>query len=127
MLHSNGDKKERQLRQELLALETCVRYWPIHTKGCLGICSRNFNGPNSGSGSAPVTTSSRLLCELLSPTLDALAMRQRPVGVGVIRRLEVERVGKDILVTPSTKIREKKLSSWKDNHVSQQAREHLHT
>ena len=126
LLHSDGGKKERQLRQEILALETFVRYWPIHAKGRLGKYSRNFNGPSSGSGSAPVATVSRLLRELLSPTLDALAMGQHPLDVGVIRGSEVKRVGEDILVTAFMKMREKKLSSRKDDHVSQQVREHLH-
>ena len=74
-----------------------------------------------------MTTASRLLRELPSPTLYALAMGQHPLDIGVIRESEVTRVGEDILVTPFTKIREKKLSSWKDDHVSQPVREHLHT
>ena len=93
----------------------------------MGICSRNFNGPNSGSGSAPVTTVGRLPRELLSPTLDAVAMGQHPMAIEVIRGSKVERVGEDMLVTPFMKMRENKLSSWKDDHVSQQVREHMYT
>ena len=33
LLHSNGSVKERQLRQEILALETLVRYWPTPDQG----------------------------------------------------------------------------------------------
>ena len=87
----------------------------------------NFNGPNSRSDSAPVAMANRLLHELPSLMLDALAMRKDPLNVGVIRRSEVKRVGVDIIVTPFVQMRDKKLSSWKDDYVSQQVREHLHT
>ena len=73
LLHSDGSKKKRQLGQDMLALETLVRYWPTHDKGRSGKYSRNFNGPNSGSDLAPVAAASRLLRKLPSPTLDALA------------------------------------------------------
>jgi hypothetical protein len=128
LVHSDGSEKERQLRQKILALATFVRYWPIQTVGRSGKSSRNFNGPNSGSSSAPATTASRLLRELLSPTLYALAMGHHPMDTRVIRvrRSKVERVDDDILVTLFMKIREKKLSSRKYDHVSQQVRKHLH-
>ena len=122
LLHSDGDEKERQLRQESLALETLVRYWPTHTKGRSGKYSRHFNGPNSRSGSAPVATTSRFLCELLSTTLDALAMGKHPLNVGVIRGSKVKRVGMDIIVMPFMQMRDKKLSSRKDDHGLQQVR-----
>ena len=127
LLHSDGSANERQLRQAMLALASFVRYWPIQTVGRSKKYPRNFNGPNSGSGSAPVTTVGRLPRELLSPTLDAVAMGQHPMAIEVIRGSKVERVGKDILVTPFMKMRENKLSSWKDDHVSQQVREHMYT
>ena len=74
-----------------------------------------------------MTTANRLLRELPGPTLDALAMGQHPLNIGVIRGSKVERVGEDMLVTPFMKMREKKLLSRKDDHVSQQMREHVHT
>ena len=114
------------MKQESFALETFVRYWPIQTVGRSRKYSRNFNGSNSGSGSAPVTTARRLLRELPSPTLGALAMGQHPMDIGVIKGSQLVRVGKDILVTQFMKLLEKKLSSQKDDNMSQRAREHLH-
>ena len=41
------------------------------------------------------------------------------MDIGFIKGSKVVRVGEDILVTPFMKMREKKLSSRKDDHVSQ--------
>ena len=125
LLHSNGGKPERQLKQESFALETFVRYWPIQTVGRSRKYSRNFNGSNSGSGSVPAATVNRLLRELPSPALDALVMGKHPENLEVIQGSKSLRVGADILVTPCMRVREKALSSRKDE--SQRVREHLHT
>ena len=127
LLPSDGSEKERQLRQEIVALEIFMCYWSIHSKGHSGNYSRNFNGLNSGSSSAPVATTSRLLHELQSQTLDVLAMGQHTLDVGVIRGSAVKRVGVNIIVTPSMKTRDKKLSICNADHVSQQVRERPYT
>ena len=90
----------------MVAPETFVCYWLIQIVGLSGKYSRNFNRPNSGSGSAPVTIDSRLMREFLSPTLDALATGKHSLNVGVIRGSEVKRVGADIIVTPSMQMRD---------------------
>ena len=109
MLHSDGSEKKNQLKQDILAPGTFVCYWLIQTKGRSGQYPRYFNGPNSGSGSAPVATASRLLRELLSLMLDALVMGKHPKNLGVIQRSKVIRVGEYILVTPCMRVREKTL------------------
>ena len=120
LLNSDGSKKERQLRQEILALEKHVRYWSIPDRGNTtphngrsGKYSRTFNGPNSGSGSALVAMTSRLLCELPSPTLDVLDAGKSLFKAGVIKGPEDKRFGMDIIVTSAMQMRDKKLSSQK--------------
>ena len=71
-----------------------------------------------------MATVNRLLRELLSPTLDALAMGEYPLNIAVIRGSEVKRVGVDIRVAPFMQTRDKRLSSRKDDHVAQHVREH---
>ena len=96
LLHSNVSKKETQLRQEILAFETFVRWWPVQGMGRSGQYSKYFNGPNSGSGSTYSATASMLLCELLKETLDGLAMGKSPDNQCVVKGTIIERVGEDI-------------------------------
>ena len=50
LLCSNDSEKESQLKQDILALETFVRWLPIQTMGRSEKYSKYFKGPNSGSG-----------------------------------------------------------------------------
>ena len=107
LLHGDGSEKESQLKQDILALETIMRWWPVQTMGRSGQYSKYVNEPNSRSGSAPAATASRLLCELPKPTLDVLAMKRYPENLGIVQELKISGVDEGICVSPCTRMREK--------------------
>ena len=76
VLHKDGSEREIHLKQEILALETCVRFWPVQTTGRSGQYSTYFNGPDSESGSTLSATASSVLRELRKETLDGLTMEK---------------------------------------------------
>ena len=109
----------------ILALETCVKFWPVQTAGRSGKYSKYFNGPYSESGSAPSATTSSVLRELPKETLEGLAKGKSPDYLGVEKGSAIERIGEVIYVTPAMRIRQDKPSKLEDG--SQQVRHHLHT
>ena len=125
VLSKNGDERENHYKEEILALQTCVKYWPVQTEGRTGKYSKYFNGPYSESGLAPSATTSSVLRELPKETLEGLAMGKSPDCLGVEKGTAIEIIGEVIYMTLAMKLREKKLSRQKDE--SQQVRGHLHT
>jgi len=125
VLHEDGSERENHYKQEILALETCVKFWPVQTAGRSGKYSKYFNGPYSESGLTPSATTSSVLRELPKETLEGLAMGKSPDYLGVEKGSAIKRIGEVIYVTPAMRFREKKLSRQEDE--SQQVRHHLHT
>lgn len=120
VLSKNGDERENHYKQEILALQTCVKYWPVQTEGRTGKYSKHFNGPCSESGLVPSATTSSVLRELPKETLEGLAKGESPEFLGVEKGSAIKRIGEVICETPAMRIRQQKLGS-------QKVRQQLHT
>ena len=101
VLHKDGSERGNHYKQEILALEICVRYWPVQTAGRSGKYPKYFNGPYSESGLTPSATASSVLRELPKDTLEGLAMGKNIDYFGVEKGTAIKRIGEDIYVTPA--------------------------
>ena len=120
VLSKNGNERENHYKQKILALQTCVKYWPVQTEGRTGKYSKHFNGPCSESGLVPSATTSSVLRKLPKETLEGLAKGESPDFLGVKKGSAIKRIGEVICETQAMRIRQQKLGS-------QKVRQQLHT